>query len=195
MNIRLDTDATAEKKKAVFESTLKLVREYGFHGTPMSQIAQEAGVAIGTIYHYFASKDELIIELFRYCSARKRREVFRDDERNLPYPERFSRTWMNLVRYYIRHPEILSFIEQFFSSPYQKIVYPEPSTCMQNELVDLFEDGIRGGYIRQLDHNITGAAFIGTASAAAKRHIHGRFTFDEQTLREMAGVIWDGVKR
>ena len=35
----------AEKKKAIFESTLELVRENGFHGTPMSLVAKKAGVA------------------------------------------------------------------------------------------------------------------------------------------------------
>lgn len=40
------------KKEAIFESTLKLVDEGGFHGTPVSQIAAQAQVATGTIYHY-----------------------------------------------------------------------------------------------------------------------------------------------
>jgi AcrR family transcriptional regulator len=59
----------AEKKKAIFESTLELVRENGFHGTPMSLVAKKAGVAAGTIYHYFESKDALIIALHGICAA------------------------------------------------------------------------------------------------------------------------------
>ena len=49
-----------DKRTAIFESTLALVREQGFHGTPMSQVAKKAGVAAGTLYLYFESKDHLI---------------------------------------------------------------------------------------------------------------------------------------
>lgn len=36
----------------------------GVHATPMSQIAKEAGVAVGTIYHYFNNKEEIIEEIY-----------------------------------------------------------------------------------------------------------------------------------
>src|SRR5690606_41909398 len=56
-----------DKIDSIFKSTLHLIKDNGFHGTPMSQIAKHADVAIGTIYHYFPSKDELILALFEYC--------------------------------------------------------------------------------------------------------------------------------
>src|SRR5690606_31847322 len=126
--------ATAEKKQAIYESTLRLIKEFGFHGTPMSQIAQEAGVATGTIYHYFASKEALIVELFQYVRERTRNAIFKDDDMTLPYPDRFARIWINLVKHYIQYPDVLGFVEQFFSSPYVKTVYPEDRVCFQDEV-------------------------------------------------------------
>ena len=41
-----------------------LFTELGFHGTPTSLIAQEAGVATGTLFHYFKMKEELIENLY-----------------------------------------------------------------------------------------------------------------------------------
>lgn len=192
MNVQLDT--VAEKKQAIFRSTLRLIREFGFHGTPMSQIAQEAGVATGTIYHYFTSKDELIVELFRYCKELMHRATFKDEERALPYPDRFVAIWTNLVKHYISHPEVLSFLEQFFSSPYVKVVYPEDCVCFQDEVSVFLKQGIREGHIKRLDINIISAAYLGTVSATAKRHNNGRFTFDEQDMKHMVGIIWDGIK-
>ena len=49
-----------DKKQAIFESTLALIRDHGFHGAPMSLVAKNAGVAAGTIYHYFESKEALL---------------------------------------------------------------------------------------------------------------------------------------
>jgi len=194
MNVQLSTAVAAEKKHAIYESTLRLIKEFGFHGTPMSQIAQEAGVATGTIYHYFSSKDDLIVELFRYSKEKMRKAIFKESEQALPYPIRFVTIWMNLVKHYIRHPEVLSFVEQFFSSPYVKIVYPENSMCFQDEISIFLKQGIEEGHIKPLDINIISAAFIGTVSATAKRHSNGRFTFEEEDLKKMVGIIWDGIK-
>ena len=49
------------KRKAILKSTLELIKDNGFHGTPISLIAKNAGVASGTIYHYFPSKDAIIM--------------------------------------------------------------------------------------------------------------------------------------
>src|SRR5690606_28376421 len=193
MNVQLNT-ATTAKKEAIYESTLRLIRECGFHGTPMSQIAQEAGVATGTIYHYFTSKDELIVELYHYVKDRMQQVIFKDNDLALPYPEQFTSVWMNLVKYYVRYPEVLGFLEQFFSSPYVKDVYPEDRVCFQDEVSVFLKQGIQEGHIKPLDINIISAAYIGTVSATAKRNIHGRFALKEEDLKKMVAIIWDGIK-
>jgi putative nucleotidyltransferase with HDIG domain len=53
-----------EKKDAILKATLNLILQYGFHGTPISKIAKEADVGVGTIYRYFENKEILITELF-----------------------------------------------------------------------------------------------------------------------------------
>ncbi|WP_262249756.1 TetR/AcrR family transcriptional regulator [Parapedobacter soli] len=193
MNVQLST-ATAAKKQAIYESTLRLIKEFGFHGTPMSQIAQEANVATGTIYHYFDSKDELIVDLYHHTKERMLQAIFKRSDPILPYPERFASVWINLVKYYVRHPEVLSFMEQFFSSPYVKVVYPEDLLCFQDEISVFLKQGIQEGYIKPLDINIISAAYIGTLSATAKRNIHGRFALKEEDLKKMIAIIWDGIK-
>jgi len=194
MNVQLEH--TAEKKCAIFESTLRLVMKQGFHGSPMSQIAQDAGVATGTIYHYFSSRDELIIELFKHCKHRIGNAMFKPAEQLLPYPQRFVAIWINLVNFYIKHPEVLSFMEQFFSSPYAEVVHERNcGVQMQNEMSNFLQLGIDEGHIRSMDINILSAAFIGTVTATAKRHTNGHYSFDESSMNEMVTIIWNGIKK
>lgn len=193
MNVQFNTETTA-KKHLIYESTLRLIREFGFHGTPMSQIAQAAGVATGTIYHYFTSKDELIIELYHYARERVQQVILGSKDHTLPYPEQFSNVWMNLVKHYVQHPELLSFLEQFFSSPYVKDIYPEGHVGLQDEISELLKQGIQEDYIKELDINIISAAYIGTISATAKRNINGHFALQEEDLKKMVAIIWDGIK-
>lgn len=53
-----------DKREQILASALTLFVEFGFHGTPTSKIAKEAGVSNGTLFHYFATKEELIKELY-----------------------------------------------------------------------------------------------------------------------------------
>ena len=55
-----------DKREAVMRAALELVGEHGFHGSPMAMIASRAGVAAGTIYRYFESKDVLIMETYGF---------------------------------------------------------------------------------------------------------------------------------
>ena len=50
------------KREKIFSTALNLFVEHGFHGTPTSKIAKEAGVANGTLFHHFNTKEDLIIE-------------------------------------------------------------------------------------------------------------------------------------
>jgi AcrR family transcriptional regulator len=48
-----------EKEKAIFGAALKIIKLKGFHKARMSDIAQEAGISYGLVYHYFKSKEDL----------------------------------------------------------------------------------------------------------------------------------------
>lgn len=54
---------TSGKRSDIIKASMELISEQGFHGAPMSGIAAKAGVATGTIYRYFDSRNELITEL------------------------------------------------------------------------------------------------------------------------------------
>lgn len=53
-----------EKRERILEGALRAFAKKGFYNTKVSEIANEAGVADGTIYLYFKNKDDLLISLF-----------------------------------------------------------------------------------------------------------------------------------
>lgn len=52
------------KRARILDAAVKVFAQEGFYNAKVSQIAHEAGVADGTIYLYFKSKDDLLISLF-----------------------------------------------------------------------------------------------------------------------------------
>ena len=51
-------------RKEILNAALELFAVNGFHATSISQIAEKAGVSKGLMYNYFASKDDLLKEVF-----------------------------------------------------------------------------------------------------------------------------------
>ncbi|HEX2397240.1 MAG TPA: TetR/AcrR family transcriptional regulator [Solirubrobacteraceae bacterium] len=56
--------AAADKRRAILDAAVRVFARQGFHGCRVSDIADEAGVAYGLVYHYFESKEEILDTLF-----------------------------------------------------------------------------------------------------------------------------------
>jgi len=53
-----------DKRRQILDAAIRVFARQGFHSTRVSDIADEAGVAYGLVYHYFKSKEEVLNELF-----------------------------------------------------------------------------------------------------------------------------------
>jgi AcrR family transcriptional regulator len=53
-----------DKRRNILDAAIRVFARQGFHSTRVSDIADEAGVAYGLVYHYFDSKEEVLNELF-----------------------------------------------------------------------------------------------------------------------------------
>ncbi|HET9286578.1 MAG TPA: TetR/AcrR family transcriptional regulator [Gaiella sp.] len=63
---RVDRHASAEeKRRLILDAAVRVFARNGFHGSRVGDIAEEAGVAHGLLYHYFSSKDEVLETVFR----------------------------------------------------------------------------------------------------------------------------------
>ncbi|MFD2333771.1 TetR/AcrR family transcriptional regulator [Cohnella sp. GCM10020058] len=51
--------------EGILDAAVKVFAEHGYHGSQISRIAKEAGVADGTIYLYFKNKEDILVSLFR----------------------------------------------------------------------------------------------------------------------------------
>lgn len=57
---------SVDKRNQIMESAIKLFAEKGFFNTSVQEIADESGIAKGSIYKYFPSKEDLLISVFEY---------------------------------------------------------------------------------------------------------------------------------
>jgi TetR/AcrR family transcriptional regulator, fatty acid metabolism regulator protein len=115
-----------DKRRLILDAAVRVFARGGFHGSRVGDIAAEAGVAHGLLYHYFASKDEVLETVFRenFGELLERfRAVEASDE---PAPEKLEgiakillRTWRNdpdlvtvMVREVARSPQLQSQVDE-----------------------------------------------------------------------------------
>lgn len=57
--------AKEDKRELIRQAAVRVFARHGFHDATALQIAQEAGVAVGTLYNYFKCKDDILIHIFQ----------------------------------------------------------------------------------------------------------------------------------
>jgi TetR/AcrR family transcriptional regulator, fatty acid metabolism regulator protein len=94
--------AAEEKRRVILEAAVRVFARHGFHTSRVGDIAEEAGVAHGLLYHYFSSKDEVLQTVFRenWGELLERFEAVASsdepaDEKLLGIVKILLRTWRN----------------------------------------------------------------------------------------------------
>jgi TetR/AcrR family transcriptional regulator, fatty acid metabolism regulator protein len=64
MAVTARAQAAADRRRQILDAAVRVFARQGFHGCRVSDIADEAGVAYGLVYHYFRSKEEILDTLF-----------------------------------------------------------------------------------------------------------------------------------
>ena len=67
--------ATASTRERLLTAARELIEEGGYGAASVIAIAARAGVAAGTLYRHFASKEELFVEVFRFVCEREERAM------------------------------------------------------------------------------------------------------------------------
>ena len=189
------------KRERIIDATIKLISEYGFHGTPISLIARDAGVGAGTIYRYFKDKDTLVLEIFTQVNYAFNKTLLHDYDANQPIRDRFLHLCRGIFQYGMKNPYEFKFIEQFYNSPYGTTLRREKIFCNCGDtgqalpLEQLFAFGQAQQLIKGLPLAALIALAIGPIVFLVKDSIAGLIQLDETTINNTLAACWDAVKQ
>ena len=183
-----------DKRAAVLQAMMELVTEHGFHGTAMSMVAKRAGVAAGTIYHYFESKEEVINELYKELKQQMGAALMQESSRKGTIKDRFFEFYFNLYHYFVEHPDQFHFLEQYSNSPYISQTAREENKRFDQPVLDFLQQGIELGVMRPLDLRIMIALVYGHVVSLAKLNLSQEMTITQEQLEQAAQSSWDGVR-
>jgi TetR/AcrR family transcriptional regulator, fatty acid metabolism regulator protein len=94
--------ASEDKRKRILDAAIRVFAEHGYHGSRVGDIAEDAGVAHGLLYHYFASKDDVLKTIFVENWGQLLKRFKAVEETDEPAEEKLAgiakillRTWRN----------------------------------------------------------------------------------------------------
>jgi AcrR family transcriptional regulator len=184
------SQSNSDKRSELLTSALQLFVKQGFHGTPTSKIAKEAGVANGTLFHYFASKEDLILALYIDIKTRMSEYLNLHADKNVNVSESLRSYYKNSLEWALKNQVEFRFLLQFQSSPYQSKVNHEQLHQQSGALNDVLKAAIEQQVISdapfELIYSLLGSHVYGMMQYLISRN------FD---LLEQKKIIDDSFRR
>ena len=99
-----------DKRRVILDAAVRVFARQGFHTCRVSDIADEAGVAYGLVYHYFQSKDEVLDTLFLDRWAVMLSAIREIDARDIPARDKLRAIASFIVDSYRHDPDLMKVI-------------------------------------------------------------------------------------
>ncbi len=183
-----------DKKTRILNATLKLITEHGFHATPVSMIADEAGVGAGTIYRYFESKEAIINELYDLIMTELHEATMANIPENISVRDEFYLKWRNILYFFINRECEGKFVSQYVASPFISRTVLEETNRRNVHLKLLIERGIRQNEIRAVDYNTIAVYMWGTIKQLHYLHVNNAIRLTQELIDDIYAVFWEGIR-
>lgn len=172
---------------------LELVVKQGVHATPVSQIAKEAGVAVGTIYHYFNNKEEIIEEIYSM--------IYQDFGvvlmANVPeegVKEQYETMWLNLYNYFSANPLAFEFIEFVGVPPIITEDIRAKNIVHFEHIKAFFLAGILSKELRDVNLRLMLQMAYGSVISALRLKYKNELEMNNNQIKDALKMSWDSIK-
>jgi AcrR family transcriptional regulator len=182
-----------DKKEQVITTTLRLIASQSIQATPMSQIAKESGVAIGTIYHHFKSKEDILKEIYLRIKKDFHEIIKRELSDSNSEKENFTSVWKGLYFYYLNNPLNFNFLQQVTNSPAIDKETKAEGLSYYTEIILFFERCIQSGIFESTNASLLAELVHGNIVTMIEIELSGNVE-NAETLREQALLFsWNAV--
>ncbi|MGD8990036.1 MAG: TetR/AcrR family transcriptional regulator [Desulfobacterales bacterium] len=169
------------KYHQILEAAVKVFAGQGFHQSTVAQIAKEAGVADGTIYLYFKSKNDILVQFFRF----RTKQVFESFREAVFEAETSTDKLRNLVRRHLtefqrdRDGAVVYQVETHQNSRLAEAQIKEMSKMYRDLISEIIEQGQQEGAIRKdLYVGLVKRFIIGAVDEVINTWLHAEEDYD-----------------
>jgi AcrR family transcriptional regulator len=183
----------AATRERLIRAAIEIAAREGLAATTTAAIAEKAGVAEGTLYRHFDSKDDLLIVAFRQMKTEVFLNAAERVDTSLPAPERLKRTWRAIYAAYRADMASFLFGIRFAESALAEKEGGEAARAIGRMVADLRRDGVASGDFKKLPVDLLVNLFLAPITYLLKSEIKGRRWTDKE-LDAAAEAVLAGWK-
>ena len=184
-------DRQADRRRQILAAAVKVFAEKGFHASRVSDIAEEAGIAYGLVYHYFKSKEELLETIFRTTWTEMLARVREVESAGVPATEAVRQVTALLLRTWRRDPDLVRVLVREVTRNQHVQQELEEITAAMEALEGIVRRGQESGEFRdELDPRLAAVVFYGALEEVLSGWVLGQLPDrDEDISRAEQNVV------
>ncbi|HCH01296.1 MAG TPA: TetR/AcrR family transcriptional regulator [Vibrio sp.] len=186
-----------DKRQLILNSAEHMIAKNGFQGLSMNKLAQEAGVAAGTIYRYFQDKNDLVEAVRIHVLQRVADMVQQGVEEHMPLKERFILIWKNVAHVTTTQNEVDVILNriQYESLPTRPSCGSEMERKLFYKIEAMFNEGKYLGVFKPLDNHLLACLSLDVCLSIARKHVLGCYIITDAALDSAIEASWDAVSQ
>jgi TetR/AcrR family fatty acid metabolism transcriptional regulator len=184
------------RREELLRAAAHVFADKGFHGARISDVAEEAGVAYGLVYHYFRSKDELLESIFRESWGRLVAVLQSIADTPKPALDRLRLVATAFLRTWQQEPDVVRvLVREVGRGPQLQDRAGELGEAFA-VILRVIEDGQASGEIRsELDARLTAWIVYGGIEELLTGWVLGQLDDDEEAAAKAERTLVDVVVR
>ena len=182
-----------DKRTRLMQVALRLFIEQGFHGCSVQNMAQQAGMATGSFYRYFSSKEELIHQLYRSSMQHICDILFQQVDLNVTSYANYRQMWFNGCQGIQNHADVMLFKDLYERTPFFTEEVRAWTRAQWQPLDDFFQRGIDQGLFRNMPPCLLGALSLATVQSVQHEHKFYDFDLNDSLREHMAEASWQSI--
>lgn len=151
-----------DKRRQLLDAAVRVFARKGFHASRVGDIAEEAGVAHGLLYHYFRSKDQVLEAVFHENWSVLLARIANVEETDEPAADQLRHIAAIVLRTWLHVPEVVRVvIREFGRSPELAARIGELAQPI-DAIARVIERGIARGEFRKVDPRVAATVVYGS---------------------------------
>lgn len=185
-----------DKRRLILDAAVRVFARQGFHACRVSDIADQAGVAYGLVYHYFASKDEILDTLFLERWQVMLELIREVDGQSIPVREKLLAIASFIVESYQHDPDLMKVIIVEVTRAANSFGNTHIATIREAyELIGgmISEAQRQGVFKREIDARFAAMAFYGAIEQLLTGWIFGLLPQDDGYFERAKWLVVEAV--
>lgn len=180
------------RQEAILKAALHLFASRGYYGTAVPDIAKLAAVGTGTIYRYFADKEDLANAVLLHSLNCMKSVLTYDDLAAFPtVRQMFGTFWMRLIDFALEYPDEFRFLELQDHVSYRSAEVEALDRELMMPIWFFFNLCRQAGIARDQSAELTTALVWGVFTSLFKSSYAGYYALNEQQYLQAEQNAWD----